>query len=461
MRRAPSPIYDAGMIRLSILVISAGCICSNLGAEPTGVAPARRAGLPRLLRAFFTSRDEGERESLALAIEKAAHGSVPAVARAIRRTELWSDASPRIERFSVRLPGSRTMSVECSYPEGYDPALAYPVLLCLPHTGDSPSETLILARRALGESIRGFALASPAQLVSASFHLAGNSAGDFAMLLRELRRRIHIDSDRLFLFGSGTGGDAAWLAAIFHPDDLAGAIVLASYPHVPYAAQTLPFLLRNLRRVPVLTVWAEPRAGDTSLRRLAEVAHNRAIRRIADDAHLAITSRELPSDRFDAGGFLESDARSILAGRRAAMPTEGSLWFRYPQQGKIAWLKQTRFAGEVWEAPELSIRPAPGADRDLFITNTVQRKMAYLSGRIEGQTIDITARRCRRVELALREDLIDLTRPVTIRCNGKIRYEGLIEPDVATLLESAHADWDFQRPAVARFSFSIKRQRSR
>ncbi|MCH7592674.1 MAG: hypothetical protein IH989_07845 [Planctomycetes bacterium] len=449
------------MSRLSILVISAGCIWSNVRAEPPDVAPARRAGLSRLVRAFFTLSDEGKRGSLARAIEKAASGSVPAVARAIRRAELWSDASPRIERFAVRLPGSRTVSIECSYPEGYDPAFAYPVLICLPHVGDSPARTLTLVRRALGESIRGFALASPARLASASFHLAGNSAGDFTMLLRELRRRIHIDSDRLFLFGSGTGGDAAWLAAMFHPDDLAGAIVLASYPHVPYAAQTLPFLLRNLRRVPVLTVWAEPRAGDTSLRRLAEVAQNRAIRRIADDADLPITSLEIASDRLDARGFLESDVRAILAGRRAAIPTEASLWFRYPQQGKIAWLRQTRFAGEVWEAPELSIRPAPGADRDLFITNTLQRKMAYLSGRIEGQTIDITARRCRRVELALREDLIDLTRPVTVRCNGKIRYEGLIEPDVATLLESAYADWDFQRPAVARFSFSIKRPRSR
>ena len=456
LRFARSPIYDAEMTRLSTLIILAGCICSNLRAES-----ADRAPLDHLVRAFFTLSDKGERESVAKAIEKAAQGSVPAVALAIRRAKLWSDASSKIERFSVRLPSSRPVSIECSFPEGYDRALAYPVLLCLPEVGDSPARTLALARRALGESIRGFVLAAPARPVSGSFHLPRDSAGDFTMLLRELRRRIHIDSDRLFLFGSGTGGDAAWLAAMFHPDDLAGAIVLASYPHVPYAAQTLPFLLRNLRSVPVLTVWAEPRVGDTSVRRVAEVAHNRAIRRIADDANLAITSLELPSDRFDTRGFLESDARAILAGRRAAMPTEASLWFRYPQQGKIAWLRQTRFAGEVWAAPELSIRPAPGADRDLFITNTVQRKMAYLSGRIDGQTIEITARRCRRVELALPEGLIDFTQPVTVRCNGKIRFEGLIEPDVATLLESAYTDWDFQRPAVARFSFSIKRPRSR
>ena len=39
--------------------------------------------------------------------------------------------------------------------------------------------------------------------------------------------------------------------------------------------------------------------------------------------------------------------------------------------------------------------------------------------------------------------------------------EGLIEPDISTLLESAYADWDFQRPAVARFSFSIKPNRAR
>ena len=248
---------------------------------------------------------------------------------------------------------------------------------------------------------------------------------------------------------------------MFHPDDLAGAIVLSSYPHVPYAAQSLPFLLRNLQRVPVLAVWAKPGANDLSVRHVAEVAHGRAIRRIANDANLTITSLEIPSDRFDARGFLESDARSILTGRRAAVPTSASLWFRYPQQGEIAWLRQTRFAREVWEAPELSIRPGSGADSDSFIASAIQSKMAYLGGSIDGQTIDITARRCRRVELALRGDLVDLARPITVRCNGKIRFVGLIEPDIGTLLESAYADWDFQRPVVARFSFSIKSNRAR
>ena len=414
-----------------------------------------------LIKDFFNSSDERERDSLALAIKKAAAGSVPDVARAIQSAMLWSDISTKTRRFSLNLPALGPVSIECYFPAGYDAARSHPILLCFPNAADSPESTLLLARRALGKSIRGFVLVSPADAVSGGFELPDSSAGDFAALLRGLRRRIHIDSDRLFLFGSGTGGDAAWLAAMFHPNELAGVVVAASYPHVPYAAQSLPFLLSNLERVPVLTVWAEPKAGGTFIRHVAEFSHNRAVMRIADETGLPITELVIPRDRVDADGFLESDARSILAGRRAAMPTEASLWFRYPAHGKVGWLRQTRFAGKVWEAPELSIQSDPGADPNLFITTAIQDKMAYLHGRIDGQTIDITARRCRRVELALTENLIDFARPVTVRCNGKIRYEGMIEPDVVTLLDSAYTDWDFQRLVVARFSFSIKAKRGR
>lgn len=112
--------------------------------------------------------------------------------------------------------------------------------------------------------------------------------------------------------------------------------------------------------------------------------------------------------------------------------------------------------GDVWEAEQLSILPAPTSDRDLFIKEVVAGKLAYLSGRIEDQTITIETRRCARIDLLLPDGLLDLDRPITVRCNGKKRYEGLADRSNRTLLSTAYETWDFQRLSVARLSFSIK-----
>jgi hypothetical protein len=117
--------------------------------------------------------------------------------------------------------------------------------------------------------------------------------------------------------------------------------------------------------------------------------------------------------------------------------------------------------GEMWETDQLSILPAAYTDRDTFIAEIVKDKMAYLGGRIEGQLIDIEAKNCARVELFLPQGLVDFTRPVTVKCNGKRRHEGVIEPSIGTLLETAYEEWEFQHPYVARLSFSVKLKTSR
>ena len=80
--------------------------------------------------------------------------------------------------------------------------------------------------------------------------------------------------------------------------------------------------------------------------------------------------------------------------------------------------------------------------------------MAFLGGNVKGQTVTIQTRRCARVELLLPEGLVDFDQPITVRCNGKKRFEGLVPTSIETLLETAYDDWDFQRLRLARISFS-------
>ena len=95
-------------------------------------------------------------------------------------------------------------------------------------------------------------------------------------------------------------------------------------------------------------------------------------------------------------------------------------------------------------------------DRDDYIQETLKEKLFYLSGTIDGQTVRVEANRLEGIELRLSPQLVDVSSPVIIEINDRKRFEGVISSSVSNMLESAYEDWDFQRPAIVRKSFSIQ-----
>src|SRR5262249_47769153 len=51
-------------------------------------------------------------------------------------------------------------------------------------------------------------------------------------VLRDLRRRFQIDSDRVFLFGGGEGANMAFDVGLSHPDLFAGVIPMSGRPRI-------------------------------------------------------------------------------------------------------------------------------------------------------------------------------------------------------------------------------------
>ena len=146
----------------------------------------------------------------------------------------------------------------------------------------------------------------------------------------------------------------------------------------------------------------------------------------------------------------------LLANRRPPSSAAISHWFRYPAHGSTRWLVQKTFLGEVWTAEQLAIAVTGTADRDDFIADTIKGKLAYLSGRIQGQSVTIETLRSGRIDVLIPLGSMDLTEPIVVRCNGKKRRDGVVKPSVRTLLETAYDRWEFQHPVAARVSFSIK-----
>jgi pimeloyl-ACP methyl ester carboxylesterase len=376
------------------------------------------------------------------------------VARALQKISVWGALPAETGTFSLDSGTEDPSTVAYRVPQDYVPSGSYPMLLCLPARDETSSDTIARAMSTLGEAAKGFVFVCPERPLPHTFHQAAETADDVDELLYAARRKIHLDSDRVFLFGRARGGEAAWMAALNRPDAFAGVIVLSAYPRVPYPEQVYTFLLENLRRLPVLAVWQSPDGAGPTTRRKAVGAHNRAILKFAEQASLPIVGVEVSPGAAPKPPATE--LRRMLTRRRAAPSPAVSHWFRFPAHGRADWLRQTKFKGEVWQADQLSIAVSTTADRDRFITDVVKGKLAYLGGRIDGQKINLETRRCARIDVLLPAELVELTKPLLVHCNGRKRFDGLPEPSVQTMLEVAYANWEFQRPIAARLSLSIR-----
>lgn len=418
--------------------------------------PPETSALIGRVEAFFRTHDIGQRATLLADIEKAAGGSVEAVSEALARVQLWPAVGERAGTFTFQSVACGTIDVEYRLPANYDPARRHPMLIGFPSLGQPPRRTLDNASLLLGEALRAFVLVCPARAVGSTFHQPADAAGDLLRLMHEVRRRFHIDTDRVFVYGYAAGGDAAWLAAIAHPDLFAGVIALSASPDVPYAQQVYPLLLPNLRNVHVLTTWSEWNGPRNNTRNQRVGIQNRMIDVLADKLQLPIVGRRFEGAAFEFPAGAAPEAVTILDRRRPPPSRHISKWFRYPAQGRSGWMKQTKFTGDVWTAGQLSVVASALSDRDAFITGVIKEKLAFLGGRVDGQAITIQTRRCARIELLLPNGLVTFSKPVTVRCNGRKRFESVVHPSIRTLLEEAFARWEFQRPAVAKLSLAIR-----
>jgi hypothetical protein len=410
--------------------------------------------LTGLLENYFQAETEEELHGFVKTIEVEVGGDFASVAGALPHLKLWAEI-PRSGRFIVSVPGGRPVEATYELPDAYRIEERYPVLLCMPDETRAVREQLAWARqiaRNLGRPMVVILLGRP---VDGAFWIPQDVAGAIRTLLRETRRRIHTDPDQTILFGNGRGADAAWMAAIGNADLFAVVLVSSGFPSVPYAEQTLPTLLRNLESVPVLTVWSTTHEDVPDVHSALAAALNRAIVEYAAQAGIPVQGFEAVDADVDLG-FPVDRLRALMSHRRPAFLNPTAHWFRYPGHGSAGWIRQRRFAGQVWHEEQLSIVTPAGSGRDAFITEVIQGKLAYLAGRIEGQTIRVEARKCAEIELRLPWQAFDWLRPLTVYCNGRRRYHGIVRPSIRDLLECAYEDWEFDHPVAKRLTISIR-----
>ena len=419
---------------------------------------SRDPALAQLVSQFFHAQQAKGREKLIPEIERGAQWSIERVAHEVREAALWAHIAGA-DRIVVPTQSAGDVGVVFRGFKDPDQSKARGMVLCMP-SGEGLGEAnlaLNLAIQTLGpEFCNDSYIVAMDKAVGGGFHQHPAAGDDLRKIVLEVRRHLHVDTDRVFLFGYADGGAAAWTTALFHADLFAGAIIVASHPRLPYAEQLAPLLLPNLRALPVLSIYA----GETD-EAVPTAIYNRSVAQFGERNSLPLRGLETAFSSTEQGHLpdyskIESAIRDFAGRRRAAFGQKTGRWFRYLSQGDLGWVKAVKLHGEPWTDEQLSIVVGP-SDRDAYITDFFKDKLFYLGGEANGQTIALESKGVSQVELLLYEGMIDFTKPVTVTVNGRKRHEAVIQPSIATLLSAAYDEWDFQRLVYARLTFSVAR----
>jgi hypothetical protein len=131
-------------------------------------------------------------------------------------------------------------------PPEYHPGRQYPVMIVLHELGERPVD--LFNRWSSLAAQHGYILAAPEWQRAPGIGYTYTSEEHRAVLevIRDLRQRFQVDSDRVFLFGQGEGGNMAFDVGLSHPDQFAGVLPMSGQPQffaLKYwpNAQYLPF----------------------------------------------------------------------------------------------------------------------------------------------------------------------------------------------------------------------------
>jgi pimeloyl-ACP methyl ester carboxylesterase len=323
-------------------------------------------------------------------------------------------------------------------PPEYRHTRSYPVLFLLHDSFDPPKAFLERVAKQAGE--HGYITVAPEWIQNddKAYHYTPDEHAAVLDVLRDLRQRFQVDSDRVFVFGVGQGGNMAYDVGLAHPDQFAGILVMDAVP------QKFPARCwHNAQLLPLYIVDGDLN-GD----------HQERLR--------TMLQRWVPK------GYPVLDIE--YKGR-------GYEWFAQEIPTMLDWMDHKRdLHKRATAVPELGRNGGdefqtfrPGDDRFYWLSTDAiserniiepgkwsnQTAPASLCARIhEGNQVNVFAHGVRRVSVWLAKDMIDFTKPVTVRINGIVRtLNTRVQPSLTTLMEDLHARGDRQRLFWARLDY--------
>jgi predicted esterase len=232
----------------------------------------------------------------------------------------------------------------------------------------------------------------------------------FAGLLKDARRRLPVDPDRVYLTGLSMTAHADWMLAVALPGEFAAAAPFSGFP------RNFLQMAANLRGQGWYVVHGD---ADT----ICPVAATRAMVGELKSAGVDHVYRELRALGHVEVIIDRGNALEWMAGR-----------VRDPYPKKVA-VKLLRSGGAYWLEGAVKAQPV-AFDPEKGFTPT-----ASIDGEIKDNVVTIQSKGVERIQVWLNERMVDFSKPVRFVVNGK-ESEQRLQPSFDTLLERLKATAD-------------------
>ncbi|CAN5908582.1 peptidase [soil metagenome] len=307
-------------------------------------------------------------------------------------------------------------------PPEYHPLRSYPAVVAL-HDGRGPNSALAW----WGEEAarRGYIVIAP------EYNPPGRNPPDYQytpdehaaveLALRDARKRLSIDSDRVFLGGQVLGGNMAWDVGLSHPDLWAGVVVISGLP-----MKYVPKVNDNAAYVPLYVA-----IGDLATAATEAIVADRVkgmISKTWDVTYVEYIRRGLEPLPEEAPAVFDWMAR------RQRDP--------YQKNFVVSACRECddRFFGVVVRdfLPDRITAP------ELVETLGGNIKSATIERRVStpANLVSLTVNGVRRLDLWLDPEFLDFDQKIQVRVNGRRLFQDLVEPDLAAFLEDLRVRGD-------------------
>jgi predicted esterase len=248
--------------------------------------------------------------------------------------------------------------------------------------------------------------------------------------LRDATRHFSIDTDRVFLTGHGSGGDAAWDLAQSHPDLWAGVVPFVAQLHSQ--RKYVQHYWENAKYVSLYFVAGEK--DGLKMTRNAEVLDKYFIKRF-DTTVVEYLGRG--HEPFYDEILQVFEWMGLPSHRRTGSPAEFSCSTMRPWDNFFWWIEGQSFPKEVYPEQWGQIKARP---------NTI-------ACRIPSPNLLWAKTASARTTFWLSPDVVDFAQPIEIKLNGRKLTQQVrdqAQPDLSVLLEDVRMRADRIRPFWAK-----------
>jgi pimeloyl-ACP methyl ester carboxylesterase len=427
-----------------------GWLMGRESAEPSVPAMERYWRSREFLIAHQTTHDPAARAKLLAEYQNVSPLNLDEITQMIALLPPPENAEPGpsvaqgVEQRKTSVPWSQNRPIDYALqlPPEYKPTRSYPVLIVLHAANEPPLEAL--ARWAPEAARHGYILAAPEWGGIAGYNYTSEEHAAVSELIRDLRLRYAVDSDRVFLTGFGDGGTMAFDVGLSHPDLFAGVVPINARPR----RSTVAYYWHNAQYLPYYILAGELAGDSVSLNRWP-------FENWMEKGYPSLMTiyKGRPMEQFVAEYPTIFDWMNRKR-RAAGFPELG----RNPNKASQGEEFQSMREGDnhfYWVSIEQIL--------DKFVNHEIGMRTgspAALQANLrDGNSVYLNARGIRHMRLwfgriwdsqAGWRPMIDFTKPLKIFVNGRAwGKERSIQPSLQTMLDDLHLRGDRQRMFLA------------